>query len=381
MVSLGRQGGGFSSTTVLDTWIIALIVTFVFRGRIEAPLVFLALAGYFLTRLVPALLEGAPLEDFLQAYRWLLYLVAFTLALGHTWGRLQGLVRFTWILVGMATIKAALTLIVLGPGERPGLLIENNFELALFCGLAIALYSKLGSRRSWLVGLLGVLTLLSGSRSGAIIYFILFLYAVICSRQMNLLGRYLLSLSAAAAVMFPIYVFSERQGTGQIDRLRFFDVFVKETQSWDALTWLVGTTPITPLSIGACDRLSFYQSLFSSVGDGSCYSVILHSFLLRVVFDAGIVGLLLSIVLPLLLMMRAGTSTLTAFALVAVAVANGASVSGLNNPYVSLPILVAILLGRQASLEVASDSVLPLGGSRRIQSVRRRDREIVAARR
>lgn len=129
----------------------------------------------------------------------------------------------------------------------------------------------------------------------------------------------------------------------QVDRLNFLGVFLAEAQAFTALNWLFGTAPITPLSPGACHGLSYYESLFSSAGDGTCYSVILHAFVLRVIFDAGLVGLAIAYGGAWYFMRRGRVRTGLAMTLLAIAFANGLSVSGLNNPYVALPILVAIL--------------------------------------
>lgn len=342
---LGRSYGPISATVVLDAWVVVFVLWCLFRGKTRAYLLLFALLGYLLTRVVPAMAIGAPLEDFLQAYRWVLYLIAIALALGRTWGPIDGLVRVTWALVIAATMKSLATYVLLGPGERPGLLLENNFEIALFCGLAAVLYAHLGRKRGWMIVTLGLLTALSGSRSGAVVFVVLALYAVSQLRSNNLLTRYVLALGAVALLVFPIAVFTERsEGTVyRIDRLNFLDVFITETRGWSPLTWLFGTTPITPLSPGSCSALSAYPLLFSSTGDGSCYVVILHAFLLRVVFDAGLIGLALSIVVPWVVMRRAGVTRLLTATLTVIAIANGASVSGLNNPYVALPIIVAIM--------------------------------------
>lgn len=64
---------------------------------------------------------------------------------------------------------------------------------------------------------------------------------------------------------------------------------------------------------------------------------------MRVIYDAGLIGLALSILVPWFVMRRAGVGLALTAALTAISLANGASVSGINNPYVALPILVAIL--------------------------------------
>ncbi len=354
---LGRSYGPISATVVLDAWIIIFVTASITRGRTRSILLALFIAFYALSRIIPALWLEAPLQDFLQAYRWLLYLLAFVLAVGRFWGPIDGLIKATWALVLAATAKGAATLVLVGSGERPGLLLENNFELALFCGLAAALYQHMGRHRGALIVTLGVLTVLSGSRSGAVIFVILAIYAVTQMRAMNLFVRYLVAAAAVAATAIPVMIFAERasSATFRIDRLNFLDVFFAEVGAWNAGQWIFGTTPITPLSPNSCASLANYEQLFASSGDGTCYAVILHAFLLRVIFDAGLLGLALAIVIPWLAMRKAGVSLPLALTLSCIALANGASVSGLNNPYVALPVIVAILTTRAFSAPSEDD--------------------------
>jgi hypothetical protein len=352
-LSVPRIGGygPLPTTTLLDAWVILFVFSCLLRGRIDRILLVLLLVGYLLTRLIPALVTEAPLEDFLQAYRWVLYLIAFAMGIGQDWGPVRPLIKVMWALLILALVKASVTFAVLGPGERPGLLLENNFELALFAGLVGVVYRHLGSRQVHAVVLLGLITVLSGSRSGAIAFLLLALYAVTQAKSTSLLSKYLLACLVPLLVALPIWVFSQRAANAtQVDRLNFLDVFINETHGWNALIWLFGTPPITPLGDG-CLRLSYYQMLFSSVGDGSCYSVILHAFLLRVVFDAGIVGLLIAFGVAWYAMRLSGVKFGLTMCLLLIAFTNGLSVSGLNNPYVALPILLAILTVKSESGE------------------------------
>lgn len=342
--------GPLPTTTMLDGWVLLFVfVTFV-RGRIETVGVIGFLVIYLMTRIIPVLYNDSPLEDFAQAYRWILYLVAFALAVGRHWGTPRGLVRVMWVLLGLAFIKALLTFAVRGPGERPGLLLENNFELALFAGLVICLYRFLGRGKFWAVLLMAGLTVLAGSRSGAIAFLILAVFAISQIKGATL--KQLLVLVMPLLALVPLWIFQQRTVAGrQVDRLNFLDVFLEETSKWDLGTWIVGTEPITPLALGSCSRLSYYRLLFSSEGDGSCYSVILHAFLMRVVFDAGIVGLVIAFGITWWMMRKAKVQFAVAFSLILVAGANSASVSGLNNPYVALPILLAILTTASVAVE------------------------------
>ncbi|MDQ1121452.1 hypothetical protein [Microbacterium trichothecenolyticum] len=341
---LGR-GGPLPMTTLLDVWILLLAVWMFCATRIRTSGVLLLIFAYAITRIFPAVVDGSPLEDFLQAYRWVWYLAVVALAVGKKWPRIVSLVNVTWFLIGLAILKGIATRVLLGATVRPGLLLENNFEIPLFAGLVAVLYRHLGRYRVFSVLAVGLLTVVSGSRSGIIAFVILAVYAVTQNKRANLFVRYLAYMSIPAAGGAAYFLFAERfESEGQIDRLNFFAVFLREVDDWSPLQWIFGTTPITPLSSSACNRLSYFVNLFSSEGDGSCYSVILHSFLMRVVFDAGIVGLVLSFGLLWYLMRRAQVQTALTLTLIAVAVANSASVSGPNNPYVLLPIVFAILL-------------------------------------
>lgn len=332
-------------TGLLDAWILLLAVWMFCATRIRTSGVLLLIFAYAVTRVFPAVVTGSPMEDFLQAYRWVWYLAVVALAVGKKWPRIKSLVNVTWFLIGLAILKGIATRILLGASVRPGLLLENNFEIPLFAGLVAVLYRHLGRYRVFSVAAVGVLTIVSGSRSGIIAFVILAVYAVTQNKRANLFVRYLAYLSIPAAGAAAYFLFAERfESEGQIDRLNFFAVFLREVDDWSPLQWIFGTTPITPLSPSACNRLSFFVNLFSSEGDGSCYSVILHAFLMRVVFDAGIVGLVLSFGLLWYLMRRARVQTALTLTLIAIAVANSASVSGPNNPYVLLPVVFAILL-------------------------------------
>lgn len=360
VASLPRIGrvGLLPMTEMLDVWIILLVAIFLVRGKIRTTPALLLLSLFLLTRVVGLLATESPLWDFAQAYRWVLYLIAYAIAVGRSWGPIQPLKVVLFLLIGMATLKAGLTLVIIGPGERPGLLLENNFELALYTGAVALLYRHIAPRwRFWAIALVGLLVILAGSRSGAFAFLALIIYALsqlrFTTTSRAVLGAYVLPI----AVAIPAWIFIERLPTARaIDRFNFFEVFQREVAGWGPLEWLFGTAPITPLSHAGCAQLKFYETLFSSTGDGTCYSVILHAFMMRVVFDAGIVGLLVAFGTAWWAMRVSGVRTALTLTLLAIAVANSLSVSGLNNPYVALPILLAIMT---ASATPAAASSVP----------------------
>src|SRR5690606_14312675 len=94
-----------------------------------------------------------------------------------SWPDTRLLTITTSSLIGLALLKSTLTIIFLGGGERPGLLLENNYEVALFCGLTAIILPLIP--RWWRISLilaLGALVFLGQSRSGAIIFAILVVY-------------------------------------------------------------------------------------------------------------------------------------------------------------------------------------------------------------
>jgi hypothetical protein len=355
---LGRFGP-LPMSLLLDLWIIALLVALAARGVIKIPGALAVVALFAITRVFGVMATESPVVDALQAYKWVTYLFAFVFATGKSWGPVGPLIKLTWFLVLAGLGKAAVTWLVLGPGERPGLLVENNFEIALFCGLVAVLYRRMERGRVLLVIALAALILLSGSRSGAVAFLVLAVYVISQRRVRNALTRYFSILTVAALASIPVIVFESRsQGTGKIDRQNFLEVFQIETRDWTLLEWLFGTVPITPLQDTSCSRLSFYRSLFSSLEDGSCYSVILHAFTMRVVFDAGLLGLALAFTVAFVALRRSGNTLSLTLCLLGIAFVNGLSVSGLNNAYVALPILLAILLNAtNGEVDAVDDAV------------------------
>jgi hypothetical protein len=286
--------------------------------------------------------QNTPLQDALRAHMWLLYLIGLCLLSSTRLAHPNLVVPVTKILLTLALVKYSIAVFQFGGDERPGIFTENNFELSLLSGMLAVTFDKMGGRRYLYLAALGVTTLLSDSRSGAIEFVIVMSYVIWADRRLLPLARYLLTLFGLAALFIPISVFRERFSSGSsIDRVKFIKVFFSESASWTPVQWLFGTRPLTPLSSSGCSSLSYYEQLFST--NGQCYSVVMHMFLLRVVYDFGLVGLILAISLFYRIMRRAGVARALALTLTVVAVSNSASVSGLNNVYVVWPAMMAIL--------------------------------------
>jgi hypothetical protein len=154
-----------------------------------------------------------------------------------------------------------------------------------------------------------------------------------------LLNLFLLISSLALA----LYTFRNR-GTnlGNLDRLKFLNLFLDDFGSRSNIGKIFGNWIIEPLNIETCIKLRFYSSLQSNEALGSCYSVILHSFSLRAIYDFGVVGAI-AIFYSFGKILLKNLEKTTAVCFTILAISNSLSVSGVNNVYVVLPMLVAIL--------------------------------------
>jgi hypothetical protein len=255
--------------------------------------------------------------------------------------------------VGAFLLKYAYSL-VLGFADRPGVYIENNFELVLLIGLVLVAWPHLGARRDLVFAALAVTVLISGSRSAALglvcVYAALYLRSGTRTWPLHLGGLAVVAWAVAT-------VFSSRaaaDGAVELDRLVFLHTFGYEVRDWPLWEFVTGSFPLTPLSPGSCGNLAFYEVLFSRSDPGTCYSVILHSFFLRAVFDHGLIGLVLLYALVWWGLRRAGTPLREAVALLALISVSGLSVSAFNNVFVAILLAVAMGLDRRTAPALAA---------------------------
>ena len=333
-----------SATAVLDgAYFLAALFSV---GRIDRRVLgaLLLLSTFLVVRLAIVAFGGsAGFEDTLQAHKWIAYLIGLSFFVGKPLDSSAKLVRLVKVLILLVAAKYFIANLVYG--ERYGILVENNFEIAMFCGLMGVVYSRLGPNRLAYLCVLGAAVLVSGSRSGSVVFLFLVIYALATSDVKNAFVRYVAFLTAAAAVIIPLLVFQSRTSSvDSIDRVNFLNVFLTEVQQWGVLTWMFGPGAMKPLSISSCEQLSYYVNLYSSPETGLCYSVILHAFVLRVVFDFGLAGLIIAFGVFWLLLRRGHVKLPLALLLMGIAAANSLSVSGLNNVYVVIPAAAALML-------------------------------------
>lgn len=344
---------------ILEGVLIACTIL-IFRAPKARILPFLALAlAYVLISFgLMFLFNPSNLLDFLQAYKAFIYVIPLCFFYKRDiFSRALSLKVLKFLLV-LLLVKYSYSLALdLNPrmGSRPGLFVENNFELIFAILYFFTMSDDFGKGRNAWFALMTTVVLLSGSRSSALALIVIF--GGIYLRYLNmktifyLFGLGLLALAAGALFLSRGYAAG---GIESIDRFRFMMVFLYEIRNWSLFDFALGSFPITALSNESCRALSFYEGLFSYSGDGSCYSVVLHSYFFRVIFDHGIIGLFFLFAFIAFALRGSGFSRYRVMIFIGVLSASALSVSAMNSVFASLAIALALGLTRRTEFQNAS---------------------------
>jgi hypothetical protein len=345
LASPGRYNA-LPAESILELSFVAVVLLSGLRWVRGAWPLFVLGGGYLGLKVLLLVLYGsAGALDFLQAYKSFYYVVLLAFLVGKQRFGGPRLARFVVVLVGAFLLKYAYS-VVLGLDPRPGLYVENNFELIMLIGLCYLAWPHLGRARHLVFAGVTATVLLSGSRSAAL--GLVFTYAFLYLRRSNRLWP--LHVAGLAGVGWAVLVLFDtraaEQGPGELDRVQFLHIFLYEVRDWPIWEFLTGSLPLTPLSPGSCASLSYWSVLFSHSDPGTCYSVILHSFFLRAVFDHGLLGLGLLYALVWIGLRRSRVRARDAVALLGLITISGFSVSAFNNVFVAILLGVAMALAR-----------------------------------
>jgi len=269
-------------------------------------------------------------------YLALLYCLDFKSGIGK-----RGFTPFVKIIFFLFFVKYLFS-VILGLNVRPLLLRENNFELmfifALYC---IFLFSPLKLGRLFHFFVLGIVAL-SGSKSGLIIYLFLgILYSIynlgIKSRSIAIIITITIIIMIGLITKLPNSLLLEIQA---VDRFAMAVVSWREFQGLSLIEWVLGKPFITPLMTSSCSALYFYPGLFSHAGDGSCYSVILHMFNFRAIYDYGLLGTLIIWLGVYDIFTRILKDRRMSIIITVTFMLNGFSVSSINSSFFLLTVIV-----------------------------------------
>lgn len=225
---------------------------------------------------------------------------------------------------------------------RPGVFTENNFELMFILILFYLEYILLNKKINLLnTFLLVCIFILSGSRSGIATLGFLFFMMYAFKLDKKILIRLIFVVLIFAIIIF---IFMQRgQVITSTDRFRFFMFFLYDIKDWGLINFLFGSNGVlVPLSDFTCNELSYYDSLFSHKGDGSCYSVIYHSYILRAVYDHGLAGLFFICTFYFYALKISKFSTWQSLTILGIILLNSLSVSAFNNVFIIVAIIFVL---------------------------------------
>ena len=290
--------------------------------------------------------------DFLMAYKSFVYLYFLTFLVDKTFVSVESYLKLFNIILVIYFLKY-LIMVGIGRTTRPTVYMENNFELMLLYALYLLRYSYTKKNYLPILILLGGVTLISLSRSSLLMFAVLGLF--VCWDSFKKTRVFIIPVAALIMGVLVYYIFSQRSGSlEEVDRYKFFLVFLDHTKNWNFWEYMVGADRITPLGYYACKSLSFYKNLFSYSGDGSCYSVILHSFLLRIIIDHGVLGLIFILSSTFIMLRRSGVRLDVSLIFISIVVVNGLSVSSFNNLFFALS-MVLLMVSQKVYLEHADE--------------------------
>ncbi len=325
-------------------------MTFFSLGRI---VINKQIAGFLLVNIIyvfssffySVFFKGDHILDFLLVYKIFFYFFFISFLTGKYFLEKKDFSRFFKIILLIFFIKYLISLLVFN-NTRPILFYENNFEI-MFLSLLFYLYYILNGKVHFVYQfLLSSIFLISGSRSGLLILF--FVLAIVNYRL--IIKRIFFIIPIFLSLLFiTIFILEQRTGGApfeieSIDRFKFMLVFIDETKEWSFLKFLIGSDRISALSEGACIELGYYESLFSFKNNGDCYSVILHSYLLRVIYDHGVLGFIFIIGFIYKILRSSGYSYINIIVVLGIVMINGLSVSSFNSIYFILGLLFFIII-------------------------------------
>ena len=332
--------------------LLILIFLFNFNGKTIKKIVtsffLLNIAYLSISFLYSVSYNGDNVKDFLLIYKTFIYLIILPFIIDYKILSLKSFLVFFKFIVSLFLAKYIISKLFFDQ-HRPIVFAENNFEL-MFLALLLYLYFIVKGKVEFVYQFaIAVIYLLSASISGILI--LIFVLSVINYRLIKKKSVYVL-VALIILTLLAVIVLKERTN-GSLDlttntRYEFLLIFFNETRDWNVIDFLFGSGRITALSEYACYSQYYWTSgLFSYNNNGQCYSVILHSYLLRVIFDHGILGFLFIILFTIKIIINAGYKYKDALVIIGIAIINGLSVSAFNSIYFITGIVFYLILKRR----------------------------------
>lgn len=332
---------------VLEALFLLLILPITGRISTQNSIIEFGLFTYLFFYVTLSIAFGSNFFDLLLSVKFLFYgILLSALRVGNISAstRFQDLVPWLfWFFLAALTFKYSYH-VFLGISDRPGLLTENNFELMFFLCLFI-LTASLRPMYIYELILVFFVVAISGSRSAAlglvVVVLILNIKVQGPAKKFSALIKPVMVFICIGAFFF---VFLSRLGGFSIssfDRFFFLLRFLDEVEYRGWFNFIFGSGLLTPLQDQVCADLDYYKSLFSFSGDGSCYSVIFHSAMMRILIDHGIL-LFLIFLYHIYFLLKGSIGIRNSTAFVALIIVNSLSVSSVFSVFFAWAFFLAL---------------------------------------
>jgi len=285
--------------------------------------------------------------QYLRSTRYLFYLMIFVLigdiskfSLPTGLKVTNGNFRSLFLFLAAITFVVYLSKIVIFRDFRPQLYAENNFEVPALLLMMLVVTARSGNQSlgiRW-PSLVYASSFMSLSKSGILeAVFVLFR----SNMKVPKLSRApWLALGISGLLLIAGWLISYRlgdRGIQGVDRLLFLKVFVEAIRDADMKQIFFGHGFAAELPLFSCQILSFWAG-----GASHCTATVFHSFLLRLAFETGLVGVLITYGLWLYLLLRYyGREGLGMFVVIGI---SSLSVSAFNNSIILWPLFLGVFV-------------------------------------
>lgn len=281
------------------------------------------------------------LTDFLLIYKPFIYICMLSIFYGKVLFE-RSFLNQLYILISFAFFVKYVVSIFIFNIDRPGVFTENNFELMLLGLLFLSTYDDDKKFDSVNYLLLVLIAGLSFSRSAILFVLVIFFFLDFKGFLKNKLIK---NVSLVFLVFVASVVFLSRVGESgieSVDRYIFLNHFLREMSNDGLWVWLFGKPPMTNVTFATASSLEYYYLVFSDHQNLVAFSAIFNSFILRIVFDHGVVGLGVIIYFCYTVVRTTTFSNRIALSVCSIVLINGLSVSSFQSVYFLLGMFMLI---------------------------------------
>ncbi|NRA18517.1 MAG: hypothetical protein HRU04_23770 [Oceanospirillaceae bacterium] len=245
------------------------------------------------------------------------------------------------------TLVYIIEMLLLGT-TRPRLYSENNYEIPAVLMLT-AIFFSLGKLNKLWNYFVVALSFMSMSKSGVIEGVILFLRNEV--KNIKIFGFVFLCLFGLLFIFIAYNIINSRLTNIDIynlDRVKFLFVFFELLEESTYLEVLFGHGIADILPYSSCLELKYWASLISQ-DYAYCDSTVLHSFILKLFYDTGLIGVL-SIIGLWFVFVRKYFGKELGLTLFLIVIVCSISVSGFSNSIVIWPLFFGFFLVKEQTI-------------------------------